>query len=171
MWYVVRVELELNSVELKQESSRSQRRDKQKYQIRTCTRFAMRKTGQPSNRWHLWEYWKVSIRPQISCCYSKDKGSLNPMRILCLLLVLSRVIFVIYCLISFHQTSMFTTEFMRGPRRCDTSHLSDFNETWSKWGKHQENLADKVGSLWVFLKVFSPLPQVLGSKSSKLNQN
>ena len=24
------------------------------------------------------------------------------------------------------------TEFMRGPGRCDTSHLSDFNETWSK---------------------------------------
>ena len=22
------------------------------------------------------------------------------------------------------------TEFMRGPGRCDTSHLSDFNETW-----------------------------------------
>ena len=26
----------------------------------------------------------------------------------------------------------FKTEFMRGPGRCDTSHLSDFNETWSK---------------------------------------
>ena len=24
------------------------------------------------------------------------------------------------------------TEFMRGPGRCDTSHLSNFNETWSK---------------------------------------
>ena len=48
----------------------------------------------------LREYWKVSIRPQVICCYSKDKGSLNPVRILCLLLVLLRVIFVIYCLIS-----------------------------------------------------------------------
>ena len=26
----------------------------------------------------------------------------------------------------------FKTEFMRGPGSCDTSHLSDFNETWSK---------------------------------------
>ena len=28
--------------------------------------------------------------------------------------------------------SVIKTEFMRGPGRCDTSHLSDFNETWSK---------------------------------------
>ena len=44
----------------------------------------------------------------------------------------------------------FKTEFMRGPGRCDTNHLSDFNETWSKSRKHQEKLADKVGWLWDF---------------------
>ena len=49
------------------------------------------------------------------------------------------------------QTKLaFKTEFMRGPGRCDTSHLSDFNETWSKWRKHQEKLTDKVGWLWDF---------------------
>ena len=31
----------------------------------------------------------------------------------------------------FHPRTI-KTEFMRGPGRCDTSHLSDFNETWSK---------------------------------------
>lgn len=30
------------------------------------------------------------------------------------------------------QKKHLKTEFMRGPGRCDTSHLSDFNETWSK---------------------------------------
>ena len=30
------------------------------------------------------------------------------------------------------EKARFKTEFMRGPGMCDTSHLSDFNETWSK---------------------------------------
>ena len=41
------------------------------------------------------------------------------------------------CEILFHafissKLDHFKTEFRRGPGRCDTSHLSDFNETWSK---------------------------------------
>ena len=31
-----------------------------------------------------------------------------------------------------HACHCVKTEFMRGPGRCDTSHLSNFNETWSK---------------------------------------
>ena len=43
--------------------------------------------------------------------------------------------FIAYCVCvtSFCEESLkdFKTEFMRGPGRCDISHLSDFNETWS----------------------------------------
>ena len=54
--------------------------------------------------------------------------------------------------VGFNRHDSAKTEFMRGPGRCDTSHLSDFNETWSKRRKHQEKLADKVGWLWDFSK-------------------